>query len=155
MNSQGREPSDQQKHEAAVALLRKLKDKMHTSDITSARKAAYQLSWMQEDGLAILKAAIFSGSSKTAKKAAAYGLRSMRGRMKKPAAEVLKEGREHQNRIVRDICTKALLIMEGKFVPKPRPQSRSGRGSRGNTRIREHRNKNRRSYQDRTPRRTN
>ena len=152
MNSQGSEPSDQEKHEAAVALLRRLKDKMHTGDITSARKAAYQLSWMQEDGLDILKAALFSGSPKTAKKAAAYGLRSMRGRMKKLATEVLKEGSEHHNRIVKDACTKALLIMEGKFVPTPRPR---GRASRGNVRIRENRNRNRRNFQDRAARRMN
>jgi hypothetical protein len=44
---------------------------------------------MQEDGFEILKEALFGGASRTAKGAAAYGLRKMRGRMRKQAFELL------------------------------------------------------------------
>lgn len=122
------ECSEQEQHEAAVELLGQLREKLHSGNISIARKAAFGLSWMQEDGLDILKAALFGNFPRTTKKAAAYGLRSMKGRMKKMASEVLAEGLKHRNRTTQAACEKSLLLMAGKRPQKARPQqSASGR----------------------------
>jgi len=114
-----RKPSGREKDAAAVALLAQLRDKLHSEEISAARKAAYNLSWMQEDGLDILVEALFGGFSRDTKKAAAYGLRSMNGRMCKLAEEALTKGLTHSNRITKDACAKSLqLIREG-----PAPKS--------------------------------
>jgi hypothetical protein len=105
--------SDQEKHDAAVELLKELKKKLYSDDITTARLAAHKLSWMQEDGLAMLRAALFGSHPKAVKKAAAYGLRSMKGRMKKPASEILKDGLKHRSRTTKAACEKALFLMKG------------------------------------------
>lgn len=118
MKSEKRELSDQEKHDAAVELLKKLKDKLNSSDISTARKAAYNLSWKQEDGLTILRDTLFGNDLRTAKKAAAYGLRGMKGRMRKMAMEVLKQGLTHRNRTTKAACEKALFLMEGGTVEK-------------------------------------
>jgi hypothetical protein len=84
---------------------------------------------MQEDGLDILKEALFGDFPRTAKKAAAYGLRSMRGRMKTMAAEVLKQGLKRRSSVTKQVCKTALLLMEGKAPPKhlARGKRRPGR----------------------------
>ena len=115
-----RKPSGREKDEAAVEHLSQLRAKLHSEDISTARRAAYNLSWMQEDGLDILKEALVGNFARTAKKAAAYGLRSMHGRMKKMASEVLKQGAKHRDRTIREACEKALLLMEGKAPQKAR-----------------------------------
>ncbi|MEA3227344.1 MAG: hypothetical protein U9Q07_15445 [Planctomycetota bacterium] len=112
-----KELSDSEKHEAALERLRQLREKLFTKDISTARLAGFNLSWMQEDGLAILKEALFGNYPRTTKKAAAYGLRSMHGRMKKLGAEALEQGRSHSDRMTREACVKALAIMNGQ-VPK-------------------------------------
>lgn len=106
------------KDEAAIELLRQLTRKLCSSDITTARLAAYNLSWMQEDGLAILTQVLLGDFSRTSKKAAAYGLRSMKGRMKKMALEVLKQGLKHRDRTTKAACVKALSLIEGKTAEK-------------------------------------
>ena len=50
---------------------------------------------MQEDGFEILKEALYSGSPRSTKIAATYGLRNMQGRMKKAALELLEQGLKH------------------------------------------------------------
>jgi len=127
MKDETAEISDQEKHDAAVELLEELKRKLHSDDITTARPAAYKLSWMQEDGLAILREALFGSHSRTVKKAAAYGLRSMKGRMKKLALEVLERGSKHRNRTTKAVCEKALCLMKGGVPAKG--GSRSKRNS--------------------------
>ena len=117
MTEEKKELSDSAKHEAALERLRQLREKLFSEDISTARLAGFNLSWMQEDGLAILKEALFGNYPKTTKKAAAYGLRSMHGRMKKPGAEVLEQGRSHSDRMTREACAKALAIMNGQ-LPK-------------------------------------
>lgn len=113
--------------EAAIELLRQLTRKLCSNDITTARLAAFNLSWMQEDGLAILTQVLLGDFSRTSKKAAAYGLRSMKGRMKKMALEVLKQGLKHRDRTTKAACVKALSLVKGKadkkgeIVEKPRP----------------------------------
>jgi hypothetical protein len=100
------------KDEAAIELLRQLTRKLCSNDITTARLAAFNLSWMQEDGLAILTQVLLGDFSRTSKKAAAYGLRSMKGRMKKMALEVLEKGLKHRDRTTKAACVKALSLMK-------------------------------------------
>jgi hypothetical protein len=138
------EATDQQKHEAAIELLNKLKEKLYSDNISIARKAAHKLSWMQEDGLDILKGALLGISPRTTKKAAAYGLRNMHGRMKKIATEVLKQGLTSKNRTTKAASEKSLMLMLGITPPKSRNQNRR---NSGNLRIRELRNKRRVSHE--------
>jgi hypothetical protein len=118
MNLEARKPSGREKNEAAVVLLAQLREKLHSGDISVARKAAFNLSWMQEDGLDILVEALFGGFPKDTKKAAAYGLRSMNGRMRKLAMDALTKGLDHSNRVTKDACTKSLLLMKEGPAPK-------------------------------------
>ncbi|HPC93765.1 MAG TPA: hypothetical protein PLU87_02395 [Sedimentisphaerales bacterium] len=139
MKLEKRTPSGREKDEAAIELLNKLREKVFSDNVSTARLAAFNLSWMQEDGLDILKEILFGDFPRTAKKAAAYGLRSMKGRMRKMASDVLTEGLRHSDRVTRDACTKALFIMAGGQPPKPafRPKRKPDKGSR----IREFRKK--------------
>lgn len=125
------------KDPAAIEKLRQLTRKLCSDDITTARLAAFNLSWMQDDGLAILTKILLGDFSRTTKKAAAYGLRSMRGRMKEPATEVLEQGCKNRDRTTRAACIKALAIMKGEAPPK----SNSGKNRRKpKMRIREIKN---------------
>ncbi len=124
MKDETAEISDQEKHDVAVELLEELKKKLYSDDITIARPAAHKLSWMQEDGLAILREALFGSHPRTVKKAAAYGLRSMKGRMKKLALEVLEGGLKHRNRTTKAVCEKALFLMKGGVPEKGGPRSK-------------------------------
>jgi hypothetical protein len=114
MKSDEKKSSGRENDEAAIELLRQLTRKLCSEDITTARLAAFNLSWMQEDGLAILTQVLFGDFSRTSKKAAAYGLRSMKGRMKKMALEVLEKGLKHRDRTTKAACVKALSLIKGK-----------------------------------------
>ncbi len=107
-----RKPSGREKDQAAIERLTELREKLHCEDVSTARKAAYHLSWMQEDGLEILAEALFGGFPRATKQAAAYGLRSMNGRMRKLAEETLTKGLTHQNRTTKDACAKSLLLLK-------------------------------------------
>ena len=85
MESGKRKISGREKDEASIILLEKLQGQLHSSNASIRRRAAYNLSWMQEDGLDILKSTLFKECAVTTKNAAAYGLRKMQGRMKKMA----------------------------------------------------------------------
>ena len=122
MTEEEKEISDSEKREAALERLRQLRERLLSKDISTARLAGFNLSWMQEDGLAILKEALFGNYPKTTKKAAAYGLRSMHGRMKKLGAEVLEQGRSHSDRTTREVCVKALAIMKGQIPKRTGPK---------------------------------
>jgi len=119
MEIEKRKPSGREKDEASIKLLNKLKEELHSQHASNRRQAAFNLSWMQEDGLEILQAALFSRAHVTTKNAATYGLRNMRGRMKKMALEVLKEGLKHPSGNTREVCRNALLRLEGKPEKKP------------------------------------
>ena len=148
MKLEPRKPSGREKDEAAVAALEHLREKLHSPEISLARKAAFNLSWMQEDGMDILVEALFGSFPRDTKKAAAYGLRSMNGRMRKLAEAILTKGLAHSNRITKDACAKSLQLMkEGPAPKRPggfqrRPQQRPRRpdirefrdGNRGPTR---------------------
>ncbi|HON92747.1 MAG TPA: hypothetical protein PLS24_07705 [Sedimentisphaerales bacterium] len=112
MKLQERKPSGREKDQAAIERLAELREKLHSEDVSTARKAAFSLSWMQEDGLDIFVEALFGSFPRTAKQAAAYGLRSMNGRMRKMAEEVLTKGLTHSNRITKETCAKSLLLMK-------------------------------------------
>lgn len=114
-----RKPSGREKDEAEIELLAKLREKLHSENVSTARLAAFNLSWKQEDGLDILKETLFAKCSRTAKKAAAYGLRSMKGRMKKMAVDVLNEGVKHRDRTTSAACSKALFLLAGGVPEKP------------------------------------
>ncbi len=110
-----RKPSGREKDQAAIEQLECLREKVYCDVSSMARHAAFNLSWMQEDGLDILKEALYSNGTRTSKSAAAYGLRKMRGRMKKQAMSLLEEGLKHKNEDTRQVCSKALrLVKESK-----------------------------------------
>ncbi len=125
MKLEEQKSSGKEKDEAAIELLRQLARKLCSNDITTARLAAHNLSWMQEDGLAILTETLMGNYSRTTKKAAAYGLRSMKGRMKKLALEVLEQGLRHRDRTTKAACVKALSLMKGGTGKKGGSQSKS------------------------------
>jgi len=130
MQSEIRRQSGREKDEAAVKLLEKLQDQLHSSDASVRRRAAFNLSWMQEDGLEILKGALYGNFHATTKNAAAYGLRKMRGRMKKVALEVLNQGLKRRDKSTREICRNALKLLGQKMPEGSEQRERSSRKSR-------------------------
>jgi hypothetical protein len=116
MESEKRISTGREKDEASVRLLEKLKDQLRSSDASNRRRAAFNLSWMQEDGLKILKDALFGNDHITTKNAAAYGLRKMHGRMKKMALDVINQGLKHPDSSTRQVCRSALQLL-GQKVP--------------------------------------
>jgi hypothetical protein len=125
MKSDETKHSAREKDQAAIELLKQLTRKLCSNDITIARLAAFNLSWMQEDGLAILTQVLLGDFSRTSKKAAAYGLRSMKGRMKKMALEVLQQGLKQRDRTTKAACVKALSLIKGKTAEKGAPAENS------------------------------
>jgi HEAT repeat protein len=117
MELEKKETSDREKDEESIKLLRKLREQLYSSDASNRRRAAYKLSWMQEDGLEILKDTLFGSCPVPSRNAAAYGLRKMRGRMKKAALEILEQGLKHRDNSTRGICRNALQML-GQKVPK-------------------------------------
>ena len=133
MRLEKRKPSGREKDEASVKFLAKLREQLYCSNISTIRQSAFNLSWTQEDGLDILREALFGNSPRRTKGAAAYGLRKMRGRMRKLAEEVLIEGLKHPDGKTAEICGNALIVLKrGKGSGKwpRRPKRRSNRGPR-------------------------
>jgi hypothetical protein len=125
MEIEKRKPSGREKDEASIKLLEKLREQLYSQHASNRRQAAFNLSWMQEDGLEILQAALFSDVHVTTKNAATYGLRNMRGRMKKIARDVLEKGLKNQSSNTREVCKNALLRLDGKIEKKPLKKSRA------------------------------
>jgi len=113
-----RKPSGREKDEASIKLLAQLREKLHSEQVGTARRAAFNLSWMQEDGLDILKEALFSRASRNAKSAAAYGLRKMRGRMEKIALDLLSQGLKYPDRSTATVCENALIVLKSRYPGK-------------------------------------
>jgi len=130
MESERRKFSGREKDEAAIRLLEKLQDQLHSSDASNRRRAAFNLSWLQEDGLEVLRDALFGDVPVTSKNAAAYGLRKMRGRMKKMAMDVLKQGLKRRDGSTREVCRHALELLGEKTPPAPASQKRAPKGPR-------------------------
>ncbi len=114
MRLEKRIPSGREKDEASIKLLDQLREKLHSEHIGTARRAAFNLSWMQEDGLDILKEALFSRAARQTKSAAAYGLRKMRGRMEKVALNTLLHGLEHSDKGTARVCENALMVLKSR-----------------------------------------
>ena len=123
MRLKKREPSGREKDEAAVELLERLREKVYCDNPSMARHAAFNLSWMQEDGIEILREALYGNGTRTSKSAAAYGLRKMRGRMKKQAMTLLEEGLKHESDGTRQVCSKALRLLKESKQGAQQPQS--------------------------------
>lgn len=129
MRLEKRKPSGREKDEESIKLLAKLREQLYSSNISTVRQSAFNLSWMQEDGLEILKEALFGDSPRRAKGAAAYGLRKMRGRMRKMAEDLLVEGLSHPDNRTAEICRNALIVLKkGKTAAKrpARPRRKGG-----------------------------
>ena len=118
MTSQSKETPRRKRDKATIDLLIKLRVQLSSDDISIARLAAHNLSWKQDDGLAVLKEALFGDYPRTTKKAAAYGLRSMKGRMQKLALEVLEQGLRHRDRTTKAACIKSIALIKGEASKK-------------------------------------
>jgi len=137
-----RKPTGREKDQAAIELLEELRQKLYNENTSVARRAAFNLSWMQEDGYEILEEALYSKASRRTKSAACYGLRNMHGRMKKIGAELILKGVQSSDNGTKDVCITAVKLMERPAQEKrARPQRprRAGRYP-----IREMRNQKRR-----------
>ena len=148
MKLEKRKPSGREKDEASIQLLEQLREKLYITDISAARRAAFVLSWQQEDGLDILKEALYNDSPKITKIAAVYGLRSMHGRMKKMALDVLEKGLKHRRTAIREACDHALTLAnqkKGQFV------SEKPKGGKIEIREVSHKRKPRGKFQSRRP----
>jgi HEAT repeat protein len=130
MEPERRKPTGREKDEAAVKLLEKLREQLQSSDASSRRRAAFNLSWLQEDGLEILRGALFGSFPVTTKNAAAYGLRKMRGRMKKMAVDVLKQGLKSRDALAREVSRSALQLLGEEVPGKPAPRRQTAKGLR-------------------------
>ena len=130
MEPERRKPTGREKDEAAIKLLEKLQEQLQSSDASSRRRAAFNLSWLQEDGLEILRDALLGDLPVTTKNAASYGLRKMRGRMKKVAVDVLKQGLKSHDRMTREVSRSALQILGEEVPGKPAPRRPAARGLR-------------------------
>lgn len=115
-------PTGREKDQAAIELLEELRQKLYNESASVARRAAFNLSWMQEDGLEILEEALFGTGPHRAKNAACYGLRNMHGRMKKVALEVIRKGLGSQDRDTREASLTAKQLLERPKVEKAGPR---------------------------------
>jgi hypothetical protein len=127
MKLEKRTPSGREKDEESIKLLARLREQLYSSNISTVRQSAFNLSWMQEDGLDILKEGLVEDTPRRVKSAAAYGLRKMRGRMRKKAEEVLVQALSHSDSKTAEIARNALVVLKkGKAAGKrpARPRSK-------------------------------
>jgi hypothetical protein len=122
-------PTGREKDQTAIELLEELRQRLYNENASVARRAAFNLSWMQEDGLEILEEALFSSASRRTKSAACYGLRSMHGRMKKAGAELIRKGSQGSDGDTKNVCITAIGLMERppSEKGKPRKPRRAGK----------------------------
>jgi hypothetical protein len=124
MRVEKRRISGREKSEASIRQLEKLRERLFFGDPSARRCAAFKLSWMQEDGLDVLREILFRNDAPiTARYAAGYGLRSMNGRMKKLAREVMAEGLRQSNAAVREVCSHTIRLFEDRVAGKPALQA--------------------------------
>jgi len=106
-----RKPSGREQDQAQIDRLERLRHKLHGKDLSNARRAAYKLSWQQEDGLEILEEAMLGNTGKMTKVAAGYGLRKMNGRMRKMAMETITKGLNSSSPVTKQICKQTLILL--------------------------------------------
>ncbi len=114
-----RKRTGREKDEASAQLLEKLREQLYSENGNVARQSAHHLSWLQEDGLEILKEALFSNATRRTKNAATYGLRKMRSRMTKPALLLIKAGTKSTNSATAQACHSAIDLLFNKRPKKP------------------------------------
>jgi len=132
MRVEKRKVSGRETSEAATKLLEKLRERLFFGDASARRCAAFKLSWMQEDGLDVLKEILFRNDVPiTARYAAGYGMRSMNGRMKKMALEVITEGLTHPGSSIREVCSHTLRLLTDRAEGRASLQPAARTGSRG------------------------
>ena len=129
MDLERRKPSGRERDGTVVKLLAKLREQLYSSHAFTRRRAASRLSWMQEDGLDILKEALFGETPRGTKSAATYGLRKMQGRMKEMAFSVLQAGLKDKHIETREVCENALFVLSQQ-VPGKFPVAEKIRGRR-------------------------
>ncbi len=117
MKLEKRKPSGREKDQDSIKLLEKLREQLYSSNTSAVRQSAFNLSWMQDDGVEILKEALFSKATRKTKSAAAYGLRKMQGRMGKIALEALSQGLKHSDNTTVEVCENALAIIRKNKIP--------------------------------------
>ena len=104
------------------------KEQLFSSNASIRRRAAFNLSWKQEDGLDIMKSILLGDFPETAKNASAYGLRKMQGRMKKKALDVFKDGLRQRNNLTGEISRNALVLLGYKipkeYLPDKKPEKK-------------------------------
>lgn len=125
-----KELPDRERSDATIKLLANLRKNLLSDHISTARVSASHLARLQEDGLLILNEVLFGNYSRTAKKAAAYGLRKMKGRMKKMALEVLENGVKSRDYTTKAACIKSLALMKAVTAEKFVVQENSKADSR-------------------------
>ena len=106
------EKQDSEKTQESIKLFERLAEKIRSKNPSIARKAALNLSWLQEDGLENLKNALLGDEAHSTKAAAAYGLRKMQGRMKKIARKLLEDGCENQDKDTKQVCENAMRVIQ-------------------------------------------
>ncbi len=107
-----KEKQDLEKTQESIKLFERLAEKIRSENPSIARKNALNLSWLQEDGLEILKNALIGDETHTTKSAAAYGLRKMQGRMKKIARKLLEDGCDMPDDETKKVCENALRVIK-------------------------------------------
>ncbi len=117
MGSERENIAERDGSEASVKRMRKLRERLLSSKASVRRQSAFNLSWLQEDGLEVLREVLYGDCSASVKNSVAYGLRRMRGRMKKMATEILREGLKGYDHTTCEVCRTALVMM-GEQVPE-------------------------------------
>ncbi len=114
---ENKEQQNLEKTQESIKLFERLTEKIRSENPSIARKTALNLSWLQEDGLEILKNALIGDETHTTKSAAAYGLRKMQGRMKKNARKILEDGCNMQDAETKKVCENALRVLQQPTKP--------------------------------------
>jgi hypothetical protein len=130
MVMENKEQQNLEKTQESIKLFERLTEKIRSKNPSIARKTALNLSWLQEDGFEILKAALIGDETHTTKSAAAYGLRKMQGRMKKIARKLLEDGCNMTDAETKKVCENAQRVINQ--PPKPiakQPQNQENKNS--------------------------
>jgi hypothetical protein len=138
---------ERERDEATIKFLIKLQKNLLSDHISTARVSAFHLARLQEDGLFILNEVLFGNYSRTAKKAAAYGLRKMQGRMKKMVLEVLEKGVRSRDSTTKAACIKSLELMRAVTAEKKEKQEKLKSGRRKIREIAPNRSKPTKSFE--------
>jgi hypothetical protein len=133
MVMENKEQQNLEKTQESIKIFERLAEKMRSKNPSIARKAALNLSWLQEDGLEILKTALIGDETHITKAAATYGLRKMQGRMKKMALKLLEDGCMMKDTETRKVCENAMRVI--KQTPKPKAKQTQNHEKKNTPRL--------------------